>query len=170
MMKSCSMFPHVGGKINPTQIKVLVFFLAVVIDYNSNNERWVEQTCDREWRRVKIWFDWPVCSCSVNTCLIFSFSMATVLKADFRRECTATNTHKFMLSTCKLHQALQGSEPVAWTCNPLSLKNSCAPFVFRWVTECLKQRFQQNSVNHQKQKNIISPDYMVIIIILFFHL
>lgn len=143
---------HVGVKINPTQIKVLVFFLALFIDCNSNNERWVEQTCDRERRRVKIWFDWPVCSCSVSTCLIFSFSMATVLKADFRRECTATNTHT------QVHaESLQTPEPVAWTCNPLSLKNRCAPF--RWVTECLKQRFQQNSVNHQKQ-NIYNKSWL----------
>lgn len=47
-------------------------------------------TCDRDFLRELIWDDWSDCSWSDRICLIFSFSMATVLKADFSREWTAT--------------------------------------------------------------------------------
>lgn len=47
-------------------------------------------TCDRDFLREVIWADWSDCSWSDRICLIFSFSMATVLKADFSREWTAT--------------------------------------------------------------------------------
>lgn len=46
-------------------------------------------TCDRDFLRELIWADWSDCSWSDRICFIFSFSMATVLKADFSREWTA---------------------------------------------------------------------------------
>lgn len=43
-------------------------------------------TCDRDFLSELIWADWSDWSWSDRICLIFSFSIATVLKADFRRE------------------------------------------------------------------------------------
>lgn len=43
-------------------------------------------TCDRDFLSEQIWADWSDWSWSDRICLIFSFSIATVLKADFRSE------------------------------------------------------------------------------------
>lgn len=51
-------------------------------------------TCDRDFLRELIWADWSDWSWSDRICLIFSFSMATVLKADFSREWTAQREDK----------------------------------------------------------------------------
>lgn len=59
-------------------------------------------TCDRDFLRELIWDDWSDCSWSDRICLIFSFSMATVLKADFSREWTATQM-RWVLSTQNYH-------------------------------------------------------------------
>lgn len=60
-------------------------------------------TCDSDFLREVIWADWSDCSWSDRTRLIFSFSMATVLKADFSREWTAQRRVKRRLVSFTLH-------------------------------------------------------------------
>lgn len=58
--------------------------LANQLSLQSNQEH----TWERDCLRCAIWALWPVRSCSETICLSFSFSIAMLLKADFKSECT----------------------------------------------------------------------------------
>lgn len=64
-----------------------------------------EHTCERDCLRCAIWALWPVRSCSETICLSFSFSIAMLLKADFKRECTKQKEKRkqVVFSVTELH-------------------------------------------------------------------